>query len=341
MNHVNDAMVEIVDLVKKYKKSTALAVDKVTFAVRRGELFGLLGPNGAGKTTTIGILTTRVHPTSGHAKVAGIDVDRDPVGARRHLGVVPQRNNLDRSLSILQNLLFHAAYHGVPTHERMGRATKLLEQFGLREKGNDRIDMFSGGQAQRAMVARALMHEPDVLFLDEPSTGLDPAARLFVWDRIRELKASGVTIVLTTHDMDEAASLSDRVGIMDHGHLLALDTPSALTRTLPGKSTLEITTSSPVELSPHRLTQCLGDLGGVERVELLDDLMGSEGDMGEEPSGGKGGHRVRLFLTGSAPPMIAPVASGLADLGAALHDVHVGTPSLEDVFINLTGRLLR
>ena len=156
------------------------------------------------------------------------------------LAVVPQRNNLDRSLSIRQNLIFHAAYHRVPAAERNRRADELLELFGLTDRANDKVDFVSGGQAQRIMIARAMMHTPQVLFLDEPSTGLDPAARLFVWDRIRDLRAQGVTIVITTHDMDEAATLAERVGIMDRGHLLALDTPEALTRSLPGKTTLEI-----------------------------------------------------------------------------------------------------
>ena len=151
------------------------------------------------------------------------------------LAVVPQRSNLDRSLSIRRNLTFHAAYHGVPAAEAAARADELLEQFGLRERGDVKPDLFSGGQSQRVMIARALMHEPQVLFLDEPTTGLDPAARLFVWDRLRELRERGVTLILTTHDMHEAALLADRVGIMDHGKLLALDTPEALMRGLPGQ----------------------------------------------------------------------------------------------------------
>src|SRR5580700_10200714 len=159
-------MVEVVDLVKKYPKNPVLAVDQVSFAVQKGEVFGLLGPNGAGKTTTIGILTTRVHATSGQARVAGVDVVGDPVNARRHLAVVPQRNNLERGVSIRQNLLFHAAYHGVRPKERVERANRLLHEFGIDERAYDRIDLFSGGQMQRAMIARALMHAPEVLFLD-------------------------------------------------------------------------------------------------------------------------------------------------------------------------------
>ena len=194
--------VEVIDLVKRYPKSDTNAVDGLSFQVHEGEIFGLLGPNGAGKTTTVGILTTRVTLTSGKAVVAGVDVAADPVGTRRKVAVVPQRVNLDRSLNARQNLIWHAAYHGVPRRERKALADDLLERMGLANKAKARIDELSGGQAQRLMIARALTHRPEVLFLDEPSTGLDPQARLFVHERIQDLRADGVTVVLTTHDMD-------------------------------------------------------------------------------------------------------------------------------------------
>src|SRR5512132_1096044 len=337
-------VVEVRDLVKQYRKSKGNAVDGVSFAVRRGEVFGLLGPNGAGKTTTVGILTTRVRRTGGMASVSGVDVGTDPVRARSLVAVVPQRNNLDRSLSIRQNRLFHAAYHGVPAAERARRADVLLEEFGLAERANDKPDMFSGGQAQRVMVARALMHAPEVLFLDEPTTGLDPAARLFVWDRVRDLKARGVTIVLTTHDMDEAATLADRVGIMDHGKLLALDSPEALTRGLPGRTTLEIAVAldgTPAEA----LVAELGALDGVERVEQVAAATNGGGGppMGGPPAAAVAQRelRARLYLAGDAPLLVAPVAAVVADHRAQLTDLTIGAPSLEDVFIALTGRALR
>jgi ABC-2 type transport system ATP-binding protein len=313
------AAVEVSELVKRYPKSPVNAVDGISFSVRPGEVFGLLGPNGAGKTTTVGMLTTRVRPTGGRATVGGVDVMADPVAARGQLAVVPQRSNLDRSISIRSNLTFHAAYHGVPAAEAAARADELLEQFGLRERGNVKPDMFSGGQSQRVMIARALMHQPQVLFLDEPTTGLDPAARLFVWDRLRELRERGVTLFLTTHDMQEAAILADRVGIMDHGHLLALDTPEALMRSLPGSTTLELATQG----GNGQVLGALGALEDVERVEAVDD------------------GRIRLYLAGDAPQMVAPAAAVLAEHGLHLDDVKLGTPSLEDVFIHLTGRTLR
>jgi ABC-2 type transport system ATP-binding protein len=345
-----DAVV-VEDLVKRYPKSPVAAVDGISFTVGTGEVFGLLGPNGAGKTTTIGVLTTRVRPTGGRAFVAGVDVVADPVSARRHLAVVPQRNNLDRSLSIRQNLLFHAAYHGVPAAERSRRADELLEQFGLSERGGEKVEMFSGGQMQRVMIARALMHAPDVLFLDEPATGLDPAARLFVWDRIRELRDQGVTMVLTTHDMDEASELSDTVAIVDHGHVLALDTPGALTKGLPGSSTLEIGVTPLGTAEAEEMIGALGRLTGVERVEPIATGEGGgpagAGSPGGQPAGttvpgaARIGRRLRLYLEGAAPAMVAPVAELVVSHGAQLTDLRIGTPSLEDVFIHLTGRSLR
>ncbi|MHB1538087.1 MAG: ABC transporter ATP-binding protein [Solirubrobacteraceae bacterium] len=365
--------VEVQRLVKRYAKATANAVDGISFSVARGEVFALLGPNGAGKTTTIGMLTTRIRPDSGVARIAGVDVAAQPVLVRSRLAVVPQRSNLDRSLSIRNNLVFHAAYHGVPRGVASERADALLAQFGLAERAAVKPDLFSGGQAQRVMIARALMHRPEVLFLDEPSTGLDPAARLFVWDRLGELEREGVTLILTTHDMAEAAELSDRVAIIDHGSVLALDTPERLIRSLPGSTTLELTatahtatahtatahtatahTASPpsatVASTPPahepagaqlptasgedayaRLLLALEALDGVERVERIDS----------EPGASEVQLRLRLYISGEAPPLIVPAAGGHDANGASLAGVEIGAPTLEDVFIHLTGRTLR
>jgi ABC-2 type transport system ATP-binding protein len=320
--------VEVADLVKRYGRSGRPAVDGLSFAVRRGEVFGLLGPNGAGKTTTVGVLTTRVTPTSGRATVAGIDVATDPVAARAVLGVVPQRPNLDRSLDARGNLVWHAAYHGVPRARRGRLADELLERMGLTEKASTNPDQLSGGQAQRLIIARGLMHDPQVLFLDEPSTGLDPQARLFVHDRVAELAASGVTVVLTTHDMDEAAKLADRVGIVDHGKLLALDTPEALVAGLPGEATIDLV------LTGADAATVRGRIGEVRGVAGVDDRAG-EGDH-------EGGSvRLRVRVDGDAGAALAPVLGAVAATGATVGQVDVGEPTLEDVFIDLTGRGLR
>ncbi|HEU5245261.1 MAG TPA: ABC transporter ATP-binding protein [Gaiellaceae bacterium] len=327
--------VEVVDLVKRYPKSSVNAVDGVSFAATSGEVFGLLGPNGAGKTTTIGMMTTRVRPTAGRVRLGGVDVVLDPVRARAQLAVVPQQSNLDRSISIRSNLTFHAAYHGVPARERERRADALLDQFGLLDRAGDRPDFFSGGQSQRVMIARALMHAPRVLFLDEPTTGLDPAARLFVWDRLRELRDSDVTLILTTHDMHEAALLADRVGIMDHGRLLAFDTPEALMRSLEGEGTLELAADGPAD---GTVVEALAALNGVDRVEQL-HAAAANGVPAAPP--GSQPLRVRLYLTGDAALLVAPAAAVLAEQGLALQDVKLGAVTLEDVFIHLTGRTLR
>jgi ABC-2 type transport system ATP-binding protein len=328
--------VEVLDVVKRYPKSPVNAVDGVSFAVAPGEVFGLLGPNGAGKTTTVGMLTTRVRLTAGTARLGGVDVVRDPVRARQQLAVVPQQSNLDRSISIRDNLVFHAAYHGVPAREREQRADELLDQFGLLDRAGDKPDFFSGGQSQRVMIARALMHAPRVLFLDEPTTGLDPAARLFVWDRLRELRDSDVTLILTTHDMDEAALLADRVGIMDHGKLLALDTPDELMRSLEGEGTLELAADRPAD---GAVVDALAALAGVDRVERIQ--VATENGAPETPAPDAQPLRVRLYLTGDAALLVAPAAAVFAEHGLALQDVKLSAVTLEDVFIHLTGRTLR
>jgi ABC-2 type transport system ATP-binding protein len=328
-------VVEVRDLVKRYPKSETNAVDGLSFEVSQAEIFGLLGPNGAGKSTTIGVLTTRVRATSGHATIAGVDVRRDPVGVRRLFAVVPQRSNLDRGLTPRQNLVFHAAYHGVAVGVRKARAAELLDQFGLAGRADEKLEAFSGGMVQRVMIARALMHEPRVLFLDEPTAGLDPQSRLFLWDRVRELRSRGVTIVLTTHDMDEAADLADRVGIVDHGKLLALDTPAALTRGLSDQAVLDLAVESAPRDDTDSILDALTTVPGVERGEWLASGNGS-------PNGSANGARkLRLYLDAEPAAALAPLVAILDRREARVSDVHIGQTSLEDVFINLTGRGLR
>jgi ABC-2 type transport system ATP-binding protein len=324
---MNDVVL-VSDLVKRYHAGAPPAVDGVSFAVREGEVFGLLGPNGAGKTTTVGVLTTRVRPTSGRVLIGGIDVREEPARARGVLAVVSQRNNLDRSLNVIDNLRFHAAYHGRGRGARNRRSQELLEHMGLADRAKARVDELSGGQAQRVMIARALMHEPRVLFLDEPSTGLDPQARLFVHERIASLRDEGVTVVLTTHYMDEAAKVCDRVGIVDHGKLLALDTPEEMTRSLPGNTTLTLT----VGLSgaqPADIVLALSYLDNVERVEHI------------EAAPDEDSAQFRVYTAGESGAVLSILFKVLGDFDCAVTDLSIGKPSLEDVFLSMTGRDLR
>ena len=317
MNHA----VTVNGLVKRYHPHAPPAVDGLSFTVEPGEVFGLLGPNGAGKSTTVSVLTTRMVPTSGECLVFGTDVVRKPAAAKRLLAVVPQRQNLDRSLDVRQNLLFHARYHGVAKQERERRADELLDLMGLTDRAGQRVERLSGGQAQRVVIARALMHSPQVLFLDEPSTGLDPQSRLFLHERIRDLRDRGVTVVLTTHDMNEAETLSDRVGIVDHGKLLALDTPRALTESLPGGTTITTRVGG-------------ANVPGDAIVGALTAL--PEADSVEHDASG---FRVR---TRKDPAVLLPdVVRAIVDNGAELLDLSIARPSLQDVFISLTGRELR
>lgn len=332
------AMIHVENLVKRYPRRPSNAVDRISFDVRRGEIFGLLGPNGAGKTTTIGILTTRVRPTAGLVEIGGVNVAKNPVEAKRHIAVVPQLNNLDRSLTARQNLVFHAAYFGMGKAEREQLADRLLEQFGLQERGGERVDRYSGGMAQRLMIARALMHRPEVLFLDEPTTGLDPQSRLFVWDRVREMNGEGLTVVLTTHDMDEAEAVCHRVAIIDHGRLLALDTPDALKRLVPGSRVLTVhlrfEDADSAALKGGALERAFAELSGVDRVERS----------GAPSRGGTSASSqdttIRLYADRGGA-LIGQLAAMASQAGAEILDLKSGDISLEDVFIHFTGRGLR
>lgn len=342
----DNTIIEVEHLVKRYPRVPQNAVDDVSFTIRHGETFGLLGPNGAGKTTTIGILTTIVQPTSGRASVSGFDVVADPIGVKQRIAVVPQRSNLDRGLRVSEILTYHAAYHGVARAERNARAEALLEELGLKGRGQQKLGWFSGGMEQRVMLARALMHEPEVLFLDEPTNNLDPQSRLFLWDRIAALRKRGVTVVLTTHDMEEADRLCDRIAIMDHGRILALDTPEGLKRLIPGGTMLELRIRVPEVVSvghaaedavegawhDHFLT-ALEQLSGVTRVERMRGQ--TDESINEQMLA------FRLYATESTGTLLANATQAVVQERGELLDLRVARPSLEDVFIYLTGKDLR
>src|SRR3954464_5613886 len=227
MSVVDDVVIRTEQLTKVYPGGLK-AVDELDLAVHQGEIFGLLGPNGAGKTTTAGMLTTRVIPTSGRAFVGGIDVVAHPTAAKQVIGVVPQSNTLDRSLTVWENLYFHGRYFGMSAAVARREADRLLEQFRLSERGKEPVAALSGGMAQRLMVAREVTHRPAILLLDGPTAGLDPQSRLALWEILGELHGEGQTILLTTHYMEEADELCNRLAIIDHGRMLAIDTPEAL-----------------------------------------------------------------------------------------------------------------
>ena len=296
--------------------SGVVALDSLDLHIGDGELFGLLGPNGAGKTTTIGILTTRVLPTGGTATVAGASVTEQPIAVRRRIGVVPQRPNPDRALTASENLVFHATYFGVPRAEAARRAAALMEKLDLTDKAGAKVDQLSGGQRRRLEIARALVSRPRVLFLDEPTVGLDPQARLALWDILRELHRQGRTIVMTTHYMEEADQLCDRLAIIDRGKLLALDTPSRLKAQAPGDTLVEVTFDADAE----PLAPAARAIAGVSRVEARGPLLRVYGQRTEE---------------------IIPALIAAADAnGRTVRDVHLSRPSLETLFISLTGRKL-
>ena len=302
----------------KQPKPEIVALDGISLDILPGEIFCLLGPNGAGKSTTVGVLTTRVRPTSGQAFIGEHDVWQTQVTVKRLIGVVAQRPNLDFSLTAREILTFHGAYFGLSSHERAKRAEALLERFKLTDRADQMVRGFSGGMMQRLSIARAMMHDPQVLFLDEPSAGLDPQTRLLLWEIVREYNHSGKTILLTTHNMEEADALCKRLAIIDHGRVIALGTPQELKASVPGGYLLRVRFG----LHSADLLQRLQGLAGVREVRATD---GSGADLYADRGG----------------PLVAEVANLAAATGVELCDVHISEPSLENLFLHHTGRSLR
>ena len=311
-------IVQVSSLRKVYEgKQRVVAVDGIDLAVREGELYGLLGPNGAGKTTTISICTTRVLPTAGSVRLDGVDVVASPAVARRSMGIVPQYNTLDRSCTVYENIYFHCLYFGFTRTDARRRTAELLDQFHLTDRTGAYPAQLSGGLAQRLQIARAISHRPKVLFLDEPSAGLDPQSRIAMWEAVRALREQGITVVLTTHYMEEADELCDRVAIVDHGKILVEDTPAALKRSVGTQKVYEL------DLSDHQhapqLTSQIKQLHGVQQVEPT-------------PVG------LRIFAT-SAEGLLPDIVRASNPYG--LRDLTITETTLETVFIRLTGRDLR
>ncbi|MHB1700073.1 MAG: ABC transporter ATP-binding protein [Acidobacteriaceae bacterium] len=315
-------IVQIEGLRKVYPgKLPVVAVDGIDLVVNEGELYGLLGPNGAGKTTTISICTTRALPTTGRVRIAGVDVVASPALARRSIGVVPQYNTLDRSCTVAENIHFHCLYFGFSAEAARVRTAELLEQFHLTERASSQPAQLSGGLAQRVQIARAIAHRPKVLFLDEPSAGLDPQSRIAMWDAVRGLRHEGITVVLTTHYMEEADELCDRVAIIDHGRILVEDSPAALKNSIGAGTIYELELKMPP--SDGGATDALicevGALHGVTGVERT-------------------ATGVRVYAQ-SADGLLPDIVRTAHPFG--LRDLSITEPTLEMVFIRLTGRDLR
>ena len=306
-------------LMRKFGDFTA--VDGVSFTVEQGEIFGFLGPNGAGKTTTIHMLCTLLRPTAGTAKVGGFDVRRQPDEVRRAIGLVFQDPSLDEKLTAWENLRFHALLYHVPRRTFQARAAELLNLVGLAEHASRPVETFSGGMKRRLEIARGLLHRPKVLFLDEPTLGLDPQTRRHLWEHIRELRErEGVTIFLTTHYMEEADALCDRVAIIDHGRIIALDSPEALKAQVGGDV---------VRLCTSDDGRAARELKEALRVEVRRDRgPDGEGLLLEVPDGEQTVPQIVRLLADSKEPI-------------EVLSIGVRRPTLEDVFVKLTGHAIR
>jgi len=311
-------VIRTVGMTKIYPGTDFKAVDSLELHVHPGEIFGLLGPNGAGKTTTVGMLTTRVLPTAGTAYVGGIDVVAHPALAKQVIGVVTQQNTLDRMLTVWENLYFHGRFFGMSAKDSRQAADELLQVFQLARWGKASVYALSGGMAQRLMVARSILHRPDILFLDEPTAGLDPQSRIALWEILGELHRGGQTVLLTTHNMEEADQLCDRLAIMDHGKILALDTPRGLKASVGADTVITVHADGDLDA----LAELLGrEVTGVTESRRVDST-------------------ITVHVKGAAsvlPPIVAAAERG----GFPLRDLSVAEPTLETVFINLTGKELR
>jgi lipooligosaccharide transport system ATP-binding protein len=303
-------------LEKRY--GTLPAVDGLAFRVEPGECFGFLGPNGAGKTTTMKMIYCVLEPSAGHLTVLGMDVRTHPRKIKARLGVVTQENTLDTALTVRENLLIFARYFDMPWAAARRRADDLLEFVSLTDRGRDRVEHLSGGMRRRLMIARALMSEPDLLILDEPTTGLDPQARQLSWEKLRQLKRTGVTQILTTHYMDEAASLCDRLVIMDHGRIVAEGAPADLIRVHVGREVVE-----------------LRGFDGEGRTEqVLQRVAAAAGPLAEQ----REAHGdLALIYTADGETLLHRIREAAIPIESAT----LRRATLEDVFLRLTGRMLR
>jgi ABC-2 type transport system ATP-binding protein len=319
---VADAIIEAHGLTKIYSagppSGDVVAVDEIELEINSGEIYGLLGPNGAGKSTTIGMLTTRVVPTRGSILIGGVDLVARPALAKQLIGVVPQTNTLDRAMTVFENLEFHGRYFGMSAKQAKALATELLQRVRLVERSKAPVMAMSGGMAQRLMVARAIMHRPQVLFLDEPTAGLDPQSRIALWEILGDLHDDGQTILLTTHYMEEADEFCDRVAIMDHGRILALDTPAELKASIGAGRIVIVSATGDL---PQLADALVAGVEGARQARIVEE-------------------RIHLSVDDSSG-LLPRIIDAAEAAGSSVNDLSVTEPTLESVFINLTGKDLR
>src|SRR5213594_414536 len=308
--------IEVGQITKRFGDFTA--VDGISFSVEHGEIFALLGPNGAGKSTLIRMLTTLLPATSGTATICGHDVVKEADAVRRLIGVIPQAMTSDMELSVEENLLIYAKLYGVPRERRKRLMTDLIEAVELTKWKDKPVKNLSGGMRRRVEIARGLVHEPRVFFLDEPTTGLDPVSRVAVWEMLRQLKESrDLTVLITTHYMDEADKLCDRIAIIDHGKLVALDSPMKLKASISGSNILEVS----FPMTPAGWEDRMKDLPDVETVS--------------------GNDNVYRIATRNGPATTMALLEAAAQINLPVHSLSVQSTTLDDVFVHYTGRLLR
>ncbi len=313
---MSDIILSVKDLKKTYTTpmgGKVEAVKGISFDVKRGEIFGFLGPNGAGKSTSISMLTTQLRTSGGEITLDGISVTQNPAIARSKIGVVAQHNNLDRQLTARENLLFHAKYFGMDPVVAKKRADEYLEKFGLAQRQNDYVMSYSGGMAQRLKIARAMMHAPDILFLDEPTTGLDPIYREILWEQMLELNKNGTTIFLTTHYMEEPERFCENIAIVNKGELKAIGTADELKAMIPSKNIVSLK----LDKVEEKDIQLAASLPGVQKVAFQNGSL-------------------QLYMENSQPDFDA-VIKWTERQGRALKNIGLSTSTLDDVFLYLTG----
>jgi ABC-2 type transport system ATP-binding protein len=310
-------ILEVKDLVKKYGDFTA--VKGITFDIKDGEIFSLLGPNGAGKTTSISMLSTLYTPTSGDATIGGHSISKDPMAVKQVIGVVPQELALYEDLSARENLIFWGQMYGLSGKELNSRVDEVLEQIGLVDKAKNKVNTYSGGMKRRVNIGVGLLHKPRLLFMDEPTVGIDPQSRRAILDTVKDLNEMGMTVLYTTHYMEEAEELSDRVGIIDHGELIAIGTQDELTKQVGQTDTLILHIGENED--SETLAESLKGLDGVLEAIAVD-------------------HEVSI-VTPQAEDILATIVGAANDRGIKIRTIDIREPNLEAVFLHLTGRALR